>query len=45
MLTVIFLNFKILKFKMLAVIFSKLEFFFKKKLKSKFKIFAVFFKV
>jgi hypothetical protein len=30
MLAVILLKFKILKFKMLAVIFSKLEFFFKK---------------
>jgi len=30
MLVVIFFKFEILKFKMLAVIFSKLEFFFKK---------------
>jgi len=43
MLAVNFCPFEILKFKMLLVIFSKLD--LKKKFKSKFKMLAVFFKV
>jgi hypothetical protein len=42
MLVVSFLKFKILKFKMLTVIFSELEFFLKKNRKSKFKMLAFF---